>query len=175
MRGLVLFTIAAIAAGLAPLISGAAPLALSADFPGWPTVIDGHPLTPVPLQDYEQRFATALPGRLAKFSDGTREYMLQWIAADTRLIHPATDCLANAGFQITPQPLWVDDSGNRWSSSLATRGDRAVRVRERIFNDAKQEWQDVSAWYWSVLLHRTRGPWWVITVVEPVDAAIVGK
>jgi hypothetical protein len=43
-----------------------------------------------------------------------------------------------------------------------------LRVYERVYSavSADENWTDVSSWYWSALLGRSRGPWWVITTAE---------
>ncbi|MCI0665355.1 MAG: hypothetical protein L0220_30200 [Acidobacteria bacterium] len=29
-----------------------------------------------------------------------------------------------------------------------------------------ENWTDVSSWYWSAMLGRSCGPWWVVTIAE---------
>lgn len=166
MRNLIGYIAVSLLAAAVPFFKIAPAEPTLPTFPGWPTEMDGRPLQAIPLQDYESGFAQFLPGRLAKFTDGAREYMIQWIGQRTRLIHPATDCLANAGYHIEPESLWVDEAGNRWSSAIATRGEVRVRVRERIYDNHGQSWHDHSSWYWSVTMSGAVGPWWVVTVIE---------
>jgi hypothetical protein len=60
----------------------------------------------------------------------------------------------------------LDTKGARWSSFGARRGHEQLRVRERITDEHGGEWSDVSAWYWSVLLRKTNGPWLAVTIAE---------
>lgn len=168
MRHLTGFAISCLLAGMAPMLAAPEPEPAALNFPGWPDTFEGRPLHALPLKDFEQRFADDLPGRLGKFSDGTREYMFQWIESRSRLIHPATDCMANAGFAVSPEPLWLDVAGHRWSSAKVRRGEQQLRVRECIYASDGQSWYDHSSWYWSTVLGQSHGPWWVITIIESV-------
>jgi hypothetical protein len=166
---MICYLAACLLAAAAPLMAmGPKLVGSAASVPVWPTQFRGRPLQPVGLKDYERRFAETLPGHLAKFTDGTRQYMFQWVSASNHLLHSATDCMASAGFTIAPQPLWVDEEGNRWSCALARRGPNSVRVYERIVDAAGHDWQDVSAWYWATLLGKTHTPWWMITILESI-------
>ncbi len=128
------------------------------NFPCGPRRIQGRTLKPLPLKDYEQRFTEGLPGRLAKFTDGTCEYMLQWIADRTRLLLlPRPTVWPALGFKITPEPLWIDEAGNRLVFFSGHAADQLYRVRSRIFNSDGQSWHDPSSWYWSVLVQHVVG------------------
>lgn len=85
------------------------------------------------------------------------------------MLHPVVDCLKGFGYTVKPQPLFVDETGQRWGCVLAMRKDQTLRVHERIYDSAGQQWTDVSSWYWAALLGKTTGPWWAVTVAERQD------
>ena len=163
-RGSVIFAVACLIAAAMPLLSTPARTVPLADFPGWPTHFEGMPLQPLPLSVLEQRFAEGFPGRVARFSDGRREIVFRWIASETRKLHPAADCFRGSGYTITPQPIDVDLDGARWGSFVAERGGQRIKVRERIYDTAGNNWTDVSSWYWAALRARSQRPWWAVTV-----------
>ena len=70
------------------------------------------------------------------------------------------------GYTITPQPAIRDLEGKCWSCFLATQREHRLLIRERIADAKGNEWTDVSAWFWSVALGRTEGPWLSVTIVE---------
>jgi hypothetical protein len=120
----------------------------------------------VPLTKLEERFQSAFPGRIAKFSDGRRVIVMRWVVQETRKLHPASDCYRGSGYSISPLPIRIDAQGNLWGAMHAQRGRDVVRISERIFDGSGQGWTDVSAWYWAAFLGRSKGPWWAVTVVE---------
>lgn len=167
MRTRIAFLLACVVAGLTPLLPlGEKPKSLAHPFPGWPTEFAAQPLRPLPLNQGELRFENEFPGRIGKFTDGTRELAMRWVTAPTRMLHPASDCLQGLGYRVTPQPLFVDEAGQRWGCVVAVRGEQTIRVRERIHDSAGNAWTDVSSWYWAAALGQTVGPWWAITVAE---------
>jgi hypothetical protein len=165
MRAVVVFLIACALAAAAPLLepTGAAPLP---PFPGWPAALEGHGLRPLPLSAREARFTQSFAGRVARFTDGRREWVVRWVAAPTRMLHPAADCFRGAGYTVTPLPLVCDAEGRHWGAFRAEKPSERLRVRECIRDDAGNSWSDASAWYWAAVLNRTRGPWWAYTVAE---------
>jgi hypothetical protein len=164
MRYTTAFVLACVVAAVTPLLPlGKKSKSLDHAFPGWPPPFAQQP---IPLSQGELRFENEFPGRLGKFSDGTREIAIRWVTEPTRMLHPAADCLQGLGYAVTPQPLFVDEANQRWGCVLAVRHDQKIRVRERIYDGAGKEWTDVSSWYWAALLGKTTGPWWAITVAE---------
>jgi hypothetical protein len=113
----------------------------------------------------ELRFEKEFPGRIGKFSDGQSEYAIRWVTEATRLLHPAAACLKGSGYEIKPQPLFIDGQGNRWGCNLAVRKDQTLKVYERIFDKDGKNWTDVSSWYWSALTGAS-GAWWAVTMIE---------
>ncbi len=169
MKGLGLLSMALVAAVLIPLYP-AAPQARSGRFeqafPGWPESMDGLELKPVALTAREEQYAKGFPGRVGAFSNGRRQYIIRWVADTTRMLHPAADCFRGSGYNIQYLPLWRDANGREWSTFSATGKDRALYVREYIYDGAGNNWAEVSEWYWAATLGRTSGPWWVITSIE---------
>lgn len=144
----------ALAAGLrtheaAPRVDG---------FPGWPA----H-LAPLPLTAREEALAREFPGRVGRFTDGSAEIVLRWVARPTRQLHPAADCLRGAGWRVEPAPVRLDLEGRQWGATRATRGATTLEITERIHDAAGRSWPDASSWYWAALLGRTQGPWWAIS------------
>ncbi len=135
-------------------------------FPGWMSHWQGEPLQRMPLSDCEARFANGFPGKIARFTDGERQYVIRWVHRKTRQLHPAVDCFRGSGYSIRPAPVRIDTVGERWGCFEAARSGEALDVCERIFDDAGNSWSDVSAWYWAAALGRSDGPWWAITRVS---------
>jgi exosortase/archaeosortase family protein len=156
---------AALAAALMPLVAHAPGRAAAvAGFPGWPGEHEGRTLTPLPLTDREAAFVRDFPGRIARFSDGSREIILRWVAEPTRRLHPASDCFRGSGYAITPLPLRRDVSGAAMGCFRATRGGEVMTVCEQIRDGAGTRWSDASSWYWEAMLGRSQGPWWSVVV-----------
>lgn len=135
-------------------------------FSGWPTHHEGRPLKRLPLTHREERFSLGFPGRIAKFTDGSRTVIVRWVTKETRKLHPASDCFKGIGYAVQPLPIHIDAQGTRWGCFKGTRDANNILVFERIFEDTGAGWTDVSAWYWAAILRQTRGPWWAVTVVE---------
>ncbi len=169
MRRTSCFIIGCILAALMPFAGFSSHVAgdtAGINFPGWPRTFSGRTLTAQPLSERELRFKNDFPGRIARFTDGNRELIIRWVAAPTRRLHPASDCLESTGFRVRPLGLYTDQDGNRWASFSATRGDEKLRVYERIYSETGECWTDVSAWYWAATFKKSAGPWWAITIAE---------
>ncbi|MGQ0674332.1 MAG: hypothetical protein ACT4N2_15845 [Hyphomicrobium sp.] len=164
----ILFVLAILGAAVAPMVSQspARPASADASFPGWPATFEGQPLSALPLGAREAAFAQDFPGRVGRFSDGRREIILRWVAAPTRMLHPASDCFRGSGYAIAPQPLRTGSDGRTMSCFRAARGGTALYVCEHIRSADNESWSDVSSWYWSALLDRSQGPWWSVVIAE---------
>jgi hypothetical protein len=134
--------------------------------PAWPATWEGAPLRQIPLTEREMIFNRNFPGQVAKFTDGRRELILRWVTKGTRQLHSSSDCFRGTGYSVTARPAMLDAHGARWSCFAAEHGRYRLLVRERITDERGREWTDVSAWFWSVLLKQTEGPWLAVTVVE---------
>jgi exosortase/archaeosortase family protein len=134
-------------------------------FPGWPTMLEGLPLQESPLTEREAAFNTAFPGRIARFTSGSRVVIARWVLRPTHRIHSAADCMRYTGWSIRTDALHTSPEGS-WSAFTATRAGTLLRIRERCTGAPGEAWPDVSAWFWAALGGRSRGPWWIITVVE---------
>ncbi|WP_455212510.1 hypothetical protein [Kaarinaea lacus] len=138
----------------------------SIEFEQWPTQINGVTLNKLPLTDNERRFNNGFPGNIARFTDGRREYVIRWITAVSRKVHPASDCFRGIGYALEPLPLVKDEQGSTWGSFMATKNNTVLKVDERIYDEAGNSWTDISSWYWAALFAKTEGPWWAMTVAE---------
>ncbi len=168
MRLLPAYLAACILAGVVPLAPKPSKARTDdAVFPGWPSQFEGERLHRVRLSDQERKFSEGFPGRIAGFTAGRRKVVIRWITRSTRKLHPAADCYRGLGYRARPMPLWVDARNRTWSSFDATKLG-TLRVRERIHDTQGNTWADVSAWYWAAVLGRTKGPWWAVTVAEPI-------
>lgn len=134
----------------------------------WPITFEGKHLQRLALSQREEKFVEAFPGKIARFTDGNREIIIRYVTQATRRLHPASDCLRGVGYSITPRALHVDAAGARWNTFLAVRGADRLQVRELFYTEQGQNWSDVSAWYWSVLMGKATEPTWAITVAESV-------
>jgi hypothetical protein len=137
----------------------------SITFPGWPTQFQGKELTPLPLTELEQRFNAEFPGKIGRFTDGKREFIVRWVTEATRKLHPASDCFQGLGYSVKPLAVHRDEKGSLWSSFAASKDNNRLRVYERIHSDSGETWTDVSSWYWAALRHGGGG-WWAITIAE---------
>lgn len=167
MRYTSVYIVSCFAAAVTPFLQGSPPPELATvPFPGWPSRLEGKPLTPLPLSPRDQKFAQGFPGRVGRFSDGKREIVIRWVTRGTRKLHPSSDCFRGEGYSIKPLPIRKDANGGHWAGFEAIRGKKKIRVYEAIRDESGRSWPDVSAWYWSTLLGRTPGPWWAFTVAE---------
>lgn len=166
MRTIRRFLMLCVAVALVPVLPVQAKRAEVAGFPGWPIHFEGVALTRLPLTKRESGFYRDFPGKVARFSDGSREIILRWVTAPTRKLHPAADCFKGIGFTVDPQPVRVDQRGQRWGSFITGKDDTRLVVHERIYTVGGDSWIDVSSWYWAALLGDGGGPWWVATVAE---------
>jgi len=134
------------------------------NFPGWPEKFDGKTLKPLSFSFREMAFFREFPGRVARFSDGNREIILQWVTVRTRRLHPSIDCFRGLGFHIEPLPIHSDAVHQLWSSFKANKNTEHLIILERMYDMKGQSWPDVYSWYWSALLGTTNPPWWKITI-----------
>ena len=162
------FLLAALAAALAPLLAQSKDTAIAADkhFPGWPTHHEGRELTELALTQRELAFVRDFPGRVGRFSDGSREIIIRWIGAPTRRLHPAADCFRGLGHSVTPLPVRKDASGAAMGCFRASHGADHLTVCEVIRDQRGGSWPDVSAWYWDGLLGASPAPWWSFVVAQ---------
>lgn len=168
-RAPLVFAVAALAASVTPLLAWpefSGPDRTPA-FPGWPTHLEGLPLTELPLTAREAGFVQSFPGRVARFTDGEREIILRWVASPTRKLHPAADCFRASGYAIAPLPARASASGSGMMGCFrASRGGEAMSVCEIIRDGEGYSWPDVSAWFWHALFGGARGPWWAVVVAQ---------
>ncbi|HEX8389411.1 MAG TPA: hypothetical protein VF636_10360 [Sphingomonas sp.] len=161
-----LLPLAATATALASLLPDAPPTVARTTVV-WPTRWEGRTLRALDTTPADNRLAAGFPGHLARFSDGSRQVVLRRVDAATRQLHPARACFEGLGYRVAPSPM--RRSGAAYSSCFeAHRDGEAVRVCERVLDADGRSFPDVSSWYWSALLGRSRGPWLATMVVERV-------
>ena len=164
---LVSFWIAAIAATVAPLVTGSQESAISEQsFTGWPRQYEGREIRELTLTRRELAFASDFPGRIGRFSDGDREIIIRWVGAPTRQLHSTADCFRGIGYSIAPLPAAKDANGAAMSCFRATHGSDHLKVCEVIRDAGGESWPDVSAWYWHAIIGSTPPPWWSFVVAE---------
>lgn len=132
----------------------------------WPAEFEGKNLERLELSDMERGFSRGFPGRIARFTDGSREIIIRRVERATRKLHPASDCLKGGGYSVKSLPVRADPAGNHWGCVRAVQGGRVLNVCERIYDEAGNSWSDTSSWYWSAVLEKSSGPWWAVTVAE---------
>jgi len=137
-------------------------------FQQWPDKFEGRSLQRLPITEKEQGFSQGFPGKIARFTDGSREIIMRYIEQPSRKLHPSADCLRGAGYTVDSQPIKRDQTGELWGCVLAKKNNLNYRVCERIFDQSGNSWYDVSSWFWSVLLKNSQGPWLAITIAEEV-------
>jgi hypothetical protein len=171
MRGLTLYLTSCLAAAAVTCLPWASEsLCDPHAFPGWPSAYDDQELHAMPLSPREKQFAKHFPGKIAKFSVGSRIMIIRWVTRPTRKLHPAAHCFKASGYRVHPQAILKDRSGTLWSSFRCTRGDEDLNVREQICDAAGGSWTDVSSWYWAAVLKQTDGPWWAVTIIREGSA-----
>ena len=133
-----------------------------------PSQWQGTTLRPLALSDVELRFARHFPGTVARMTDGTQVLVLRTVNQPTRMLHPAADCYRGLGYRIHGEQLEVQDDQQHWRCFIAQRGQKAVRVCERISDAQGQGYTDASAWYWASVSGQSHGPWQALTVATPL-------
>ena len=156
-------------AAIAPLLQEHSMPALASSTPDWNQVMLHYSLHEIKDHARAQStdFANGFPGVIKILSDGKREYIVRWVKNYTRQLHPSSDCFRASGYQIEFGPL-VKADGASWSSFIAEKDKLRLKVRERTYDQNGHSYTDVSEWYWSACLGKTRGPWWSITAVEQI-------
>jgi hypothetical protein len=132
----------------------------------WPRVIDGESLRPLALSDVEARFAARFPGAIARFATDDATWILRRVERPTRMLHPAADCYRGLGYRVRNERLSVGLSGlQRCFIARATATSSGSASGSSM--PTALSFTDTSAWYWSSLLGRSRGPWLATTRAAP--------
>lgn len=139
---------------------------VSSQFPGWPSKYEGKLLAQLELTEKEEIFVKGFPGKIGRFSDGSRELIIRWVEQPTRKLHPAADCFKGIGYYITPQPIQVNELGIKMGCFTATKGNNALNVCEYIEAREGKNWSDISAWYWGAIFEESPKGWMSYVVAE---------
>jgi hypothetical protein len=135
-------------------------------FPGWPGEYEGKLLKQLELTDKEEVFVRGFPGKVARFSDGSKELIIRWVEQPTRKLHPASDCFKGNGYYITHQPVQLNDYGIEMGCFTASRGNNQLNVCEYMEARDGKSWSDISAWYWGALLGDSSEGWMSYVIAE---------
>ena len=136
----------------------------SLDFQGFPAQFQG--MRQLELSPDESRFAQDFPGRIAKFEQAGKQYVVRFITQPTRMLHPAADCFRASGFSIKPLTRCIAPQADATACFIAESNDQELLVSESIRDAHGREFNDVSAWYWATQTGATQGPWWSITTIS---------
>ena len=121
-------------------------------FPGWPSDYEGKLLTQLELTNREEFFVKGFPGKIGRFSDGSRELIIRWVERPTRKLHPAADCFKGIGYYITPKPIQVNELGIKMGCFNASKGSSELTVCEFIEQQDGNNLSDISAWFWGAMM-----------------------
>lgn len=147
---------------------GASATHASASWPDFPTTIEGRALRPSAPLELERAYLEAFPGRVGRFEDGERVWILRQVATPTLKLHSSARCLRAAGWSVETSDAEVDAHGRTWSRVHATRGGRELEVRERVESSTTgRSWPDIDTWRWDAWLGRDPGPWCAYSALEP--------
>lgn len=142
------------------------PNATTQSFPGWPTTLLGAPLYEVGLKPEEAIWAKGFPGRIGRFTDGSKEIVIRWVNGATRSLHPTSDCMKAMGYSITPKRVRRDATGSFWNCIEASKVSRRMTVCEQVRDDQNHSWSDTSSWFWDALLNMRKTNYWAISITE---------
>jgi exosortase/archaeosortase family protein len=162
---------AAASVALGASVLGAPPTTskeLSESEVAWPGEFEHQALVAQTPAPEVARFFRSFPGKVGFFRTGTQQLILRWVNEPTRRLHPAEHCYRANGYTVQPARQCVREGGTRYGCFIATRGNRSIRVSERIYDGHGREFTDVSSWYWAAILGRTQGPWHGVTIAETV-------
>jgi len=165
MKRVAVFVVCHILIGLAVLrVPTSKQVSATAAFPGWPEQFEGMPIYEVGLSPQEETWAQEFPGRMSRFSDGSREILIRYVERATRSLHPASDCLRAAGYAVEPLRVRRDRSERLWSCGRAERGESEFTFCEQIHDGTGRSWSDTSSWYWAALFDKGHRGYWAITI-----------
>ncbi len=136
------------------------------NLPPWPSHYQGKKLQRTPLSKREKYFLGNFPGKMARFTDGTRQIIMRRIIKPSRLLHPAVDCFRGLGYQISNIRISRDKNLRLWRTFYATNKKMRLKVSEQIIDKNNKVFTDTSSWYWNAMLNKTQGPWLAITVAK---------
>lgn len=136
-------------------------------FKGWDKTFNGKLLKEIPLNENEKKFLIDFPGKINKFTDGERQIIMRYIENPTRKLHSSSDCYKGIGYKIKYEPIEIDKDKIKWSSFIVKKGDKKLKIKERIYKQGKN-WTDVSSWYWENIFNKNTLPSIAVTIIEPI-------
>lgn len=138
-------------------------------FAGCPSQFEGQHLEPIKLAGVTERFAKEFPGKIAVYTTGKSRVVYRWVTKPTLQLHPSSNCYKASGYEIKWLPEYRDAQEQKWTAFQASKGTEKLLVRERIYDQAGQNWTDVSSWYWAAVLKQSSSPWWAISTAERIE------
>ena len=134
------------------------------------THYQGLPVEAVELSPREESFAKNFPGELNIYRiAGQQTLIIRRVTKATRMLHPSSHCLKAEGFKISQSSIARKADGRPYLRYHATRRDEAYLVTEQISDQQnRQQWTEVSAWYWAALCNPQSGPWQAETLLTPL-------
>lgn len=139
---------------------------LFADFPGWPSDWQGEPWTRLPPTRADARLQQDYPVKAARFSAGSRTYILRWSDRVTRGLFSVKDELVESGYRLTADPAPNAERGPDWRCIGLAKGIERLRLCEQIHNDAGDKFSDPERWYSQASRFLVEGPWWAVAILE---------
>jgi hypothetical protein len=166
--GKLILIVCALLATVAPLVFAELQIKSgeASSFPGWPSEYEGKPLIRLELTDKEEVFVEGFPGKISRFSDGSREMIIRWVEQPTRKLHPASDCFRGNGYHITHQPIHINEYGVEMGCFTASKDLIRLTVCEYLVARDGKGWSDISAWYWEALFAESSKGWMSYVIAE---------
>lgn len=158
------------AAATAPLLRPAQVPRGPGSAPELPHEYGGRALVPVAAGALESAYVADFPGRIGRFHDGERTWILRTVATPTLALHGSARCLTAVGFHVEALAARRDPDGSVWSRLRAERGGTVFVLRERVESlSTGATWPDVDAWRHDAWFGSDPGPWLAATAVEGAE------
>jgi len=138
----------------------------SNSFPGWPSTYENKLLVKIGLTEKEKLFEEGFPGKIERFTDGSRELIIRWIDYPTRKLHSAARCFEGIGYKIKPLPIHLNKQNVEMSCFNAQKHSQILFVCEYILASSGDSWSDTSSWYWGALTSESSKGWMSYVVAE---------
>lgn len=137
----------------------------------WPQELEGKALQEIPMGEQDKVFLRHFPGKVGRFHDGEKEYILRYVNRPSRKLHSASVCLKSNGAKVTYLSLQKDAHGRLWSQFNAHWKGKLYLVSEIIIDSEDKTLSDASSWYWKALFKQTQGPWLSITKIQEIPTS----
>ena len=135
----------------------------------WPKEWNDQPLSVLPPDPLEARFAADFPGEIRRFALPGGQVILRRVACATRKLHPTADCLRASGFQLVGSMRETTTTkGPPLLTYRMTAPDGRIWEVEESVRGLRDSYHaaSVSEWFWHALAHPSGGPWEAVTVMR---------